>query len=79
MQMLAAAPDGANGLAPMRRDQGVDFEKLGVAQNRVQRRAQLMANAHNKTGFGEIRGFGHFPCTRQLGAGAPMRRDFGQQ
>ena len=79
MQMLAAAPDGANGFAPMRRDRRVNFEKLGVAQNRVQRRAQLMANAHNKTGFGEIRGFGHFPCARQFGPGAPMCGDFSQQ
>ena len=75
LQMLTTAADDADGLAPRLRDGGVQLQQLGIAEHGVQRRAQLVADAHHESGFRQIGGFGDLARAGQLGICLAMRVD----
>ena len=51
------------------------LEQLRVAEDRVQRRADLVADADDVARLGEVGGFGDLLGLLQRGVGAPMRLD----
>jgi hypothetical protein len=71
--VLGAAAHDGDGVAPMRRDGRVALQELSVAENGVERRAQLVADAHHETALGQIGGLRGFLGTLQLLVGLPMR------
>ena len=52
--MLGAAADNAHGGAPWRWRLGLAFQDLGIAEHRVERRAQLVGKTHHITALGLI-------------------------
>lgn len=79
-QVLAAAPDHANAFAPRFGDGGVVLQQLRVAEDRVQRRAQLMADADDEAAFRQVGGLGDLLGLLQLRVGAAVGADLaGQQ
>ena len=66
-------------LAPAGADGEVALQQLSVAEDGVQRRAQLVADADDEPGFREVGRLGHLLGLLQLRVGAPVRGDLGQQ
>jgi len=68
-QVVAAAPDHRDGLAPVGRHRGVFLEQLRVAEDAVQGRAQLVADGRDVAALGAVRELGlvHHLLGLQLG------------
>ena len=84
--MLAAAADHAHGLLAVGRNRGVVVEQLGVAEDAVQWRADLVADAGDVTALGLVgllgglAGFlGDLARLLQLGVGLVVQRDFARE
>ena len=74
--MVGAAADDADLIARLGVEARILLQQLRVAADRVQRRAQLVAQAHHVAALGEVGGFGDFLGALQLGVGALVRVDF---
>ena len=74
-QMIGAAADDADLVARLRRQAGVLLQQLRVAEDRVQRRAQFVAEADDIAALGEIGGLGDLLGALQFGVGALVRVD----
>ncbi len=78
-QMLAGAPDHPQRMAAFFRNRRVDLEQLRISQNRIERRAQFMADADHETALGQIGRFRRLTRAGQLRIGALVRRNLGEQ
>ena len=78
-QVLAAAADHVDRLAPARRQLGVALEDLGVAEDAVERRAQLVRHAGHVAGLGGVGGLGLLLGGLQLGVGGAVGLDLAHQ
>ena len=85
-QVLATAPDHRHRLLAVRRDRGVFTHELGIAQDAVERRAQLVADGADVAAFGLVglvsggaRALGQLACGLQLGIGLPVRFNLAHQ
>ena len=78
-QMVAAAADHADRLLSMRRNGLVFVEQLGVADDAVQRRAQLVADGRDVAALRLIREIGSALGLLQRLVGAAVRFDFVHQ
>ena len=74
--MIGAAADHADLVARLGVERRILLQQLRVAGDRVQRRAQLVAEAHDIAALGEVGGFGDLLGALQLGVGALVRVDF---
>ena len=74
-QMLATFLDHPDRIAPLRRDRIVAIENLGVAENTVQRCAQLMADRGHITAFRSVGALSQLLGTLQGQVGALVRLD----
>ncbi|OIQ71922.1 hypothetical protein GALL_464580 [mine drainage metagenome] len=84
--MLAATLDDVDGLLAVLRNRRVFTHQLGIAQNAVERRAQLVADGADIAAFGLIRQVGRLPgalghpfCGLQGLVGLPVRFDLDHQ
>ena len=75
-QMVGAAADHPHLIARFWQQARILLQQLGVATDRVQRRAQFMAQADDVAALGEIGRFGDFLGALQFGVGALVRVDF---
>ena len=73
-EVLGAAPDDADGVVRRERA-GVALEQLRVAVDRIERRADFVADAGDVAGLGDVRRFGDFLGLLQRGVGALVRVD----
>ena len=77
--MFAAAPYDPDAIAPLGTDRGIALQQLRVAENRVQRAAQFVADADDITALREIGCLRRLLRLLQFGIGSLMRLDFRQQ
>ncbi len=68
--MIGAAADHADLIAWLGGEAGILFQQLCVAGDRVQRRAQFMAQADDVPAFGQVGGFRDFLRALQFGVSA---------
>ena len=73
--MLGAAADHLDRVDPARRHVGVALEQLRIAEDGVERRAQLVAQADDVPALRLAGGFRHLLGLLQLGVGALVRLD----
>ena len=78
-EMLGAAPDDMDAALLLGGNRGVAFEDLGIAEDRIERRAQFVAEAHQIAALGEVGGLGHLLGLLQGGVGAAVRLDLAQE
>ena len=74
-EVIGAAADDADLVARLGVERRVLLQELGIAADRVQRRAQLVAQAHHVAALGEVGGFGDLLGALELGVGALVRVD----
>ena len=74
-QMLGAPPHHLDGVEAPRRQPRIALEQLGIAEDRVERRAQLVAQADHVPALGLAGGFCRLLGLLQLGVGALVRLD----
>ena len=78
-QVLATAPDDADGLVAVRRHRGVVLEQLRIAEDAVERRAQLVAHGRDVAALGLVGELGAALGALQLLVGAAVRFDLALQ
>ena len=75
-EMIGAAAHDADLVAWFGLQARILLQQLRVAADRIQRRAQLVAEADHIAALGEVGGLRHFLGALQLGVGALVRVDF---
>ncbi len=78
-KVLGAPPYDVDAPLLFWRDRGVALQNLSIAEHRVERRAQLVAQADQIAALGEVGRLGHFLGLLQGCVGAAVRLDLAQQ
>ena len=78
-EMLGAPPDDVDAALLFGRNRGVALQNLGVAEDRVERRPEFVAQADQIAALGEVGGLGHLLGLLQRRVGAAVGLDLAQE